>query len=308
MSFTSRTTSLLLVSPLLISLLTACGVDPTSITESEGEDDVETSSGELSTCNARDIGGLTEGSPEAMAVLFVANQSTVDALRTSGKLTRAAAIALVKRRDGADATRGTADDRPFSTLSDLSSVCGIGSASIRSLLTWASGQGLVSAAPGAGCAGPPAIPTAYVSITNANQQWFSRSCDANGTCEAWRAYPIVELVPDNGPNSITFEPRGSFAVSYRIGPVNVAQFGSDRYECSSHEMGSGSVDPSTGVGSMSITPTSRCNISGGSGGPWNMGAARWADARAGQRCLSFVDRFDASAPGFQAVGVTTLRW
>jgi len=83
---------------------------------------------------------------EALGVLRVANRLDLATLRKGVRLTKSAAQNLLSRRDGPDAVRGTADDRPFASLRDLSSVCNIGSSAIHSLLLWAMAHGEVSPA------------------------------------------------------------------------------------------------------------------------------------------------------------------
>lgn len=79
---------------------------------------------------------ITDGSPDALRALRVANSASVTVLRRDAHLTAPAARNIVARRDGADRVRGTADDRPFYTLAELDAVPQVGPATLGRLATY----------------------------------------------------------------------------------------------------------------------------------------------------------------------------
>ena len=83
------------------------------------------------------------GSPEEAGMLaFVNDASTTFAvLDIDVALDRRAAENIVARRDGADATFGTADDQPFVSVDDLDSVSWVGPAALEALLAYARDNG-----------------------------------------------------------------------------------------------------------------------------------------------------------------------
>ena len=94
-------------------------------------------------------GALAEGSPQALGVLRVANESTKDVLaKTSGVgLGSRTTEAIVKVRNGKDKKANTADDVKFATLKQLDAVSYVGPASLTKLLAYATKLGYVTAAP-----------------------------------------------------------------------------------------------------------------------------------------------------------------
>lgn len=86
---------------------------------------------------------VTEGSPEALGIVRVANELPAAVLTAQVRLTAAQAAAIVAYRSGPDATAGTADDRRFTTVAQIDAVPGIGEASIAKLLSYATAQGYV---------------------------------------------------------------------------------------------------------------------------------------------------------------------
>ncbi|MBK6514121.1 MAG: hypothetical protein IPG04_08365 [Polyangiaceae bacterium] len=62
-----------------------------------------------------------------------------------GKVTSAAAKALLAYRDGADATIRTADDNLFDTVREVDDVKGVGSATLKRLVTLADTRGYLAA-------------------------------------------------------------------------------------------------------------------------------------------------------------------
>lgn len=86
---------------------------------------------------------LVEGSVDARSVLALVNarSTTREVLTAEGGLTAPTAAAIVARRDGADATPGTADDDLYDTLAELDAVRGVGPATLNRLLALAKKKG-----------------------------------------------------------------------------------------------------------------------------------------------------------------------
>jgi hypothetical protein len=115
--------------PLALLGLAACALD------AEPDVDAEDGSGESA---------LTDASPEARAVLALVNDPRVgdDELAKDARIGSKAAIGIVGRRDGADGTPGTADDRPFATIKDLDGVKWVGATTLTRLAAYAKKKGL----------------------------------------------------------------------------------------------------------------------------------------------------------------------
>lgn len=90
--------------------------------------------------------GITEGSREAMAVLALVNGPTLTAaeLKNDAGVTTRVATNIMKKRNGADALPGTADDDAFDTLLELDKVPYVGPATFNALLAYAKAKGLFS--------------------------------------------------------------------------------------------------------------------------------------------------------------------
>lgn len=212
----------------LASLLSACGPDLASV--DDGADELLEAEGAL--CARTDVGGLAEGTPEARAVLAVANSLSAAQLRTEVRLTATAARNIAARRDGPDARPGTADDRPFASLADLSGVCQVGNVAMKALAAFARAKGYVATQQGAELP----LPACQGDLTPLelqglfNQAWqnvrlerWTRACqEVNGqkSCEAWARGPV-----DSAPKvygSIPLAEQSVFAL--RVGAANgVAQ-------------------------------------------------------------------------------------
>lgn len=202
----------------LASLLSACGPDLATV--DDGADELLEAEGEL--CARTDVGGLTEGTPEARAVLKVANTLSQAQLRTEAKLSALASKNIAARRNGPDAAQGTADDRPFASLADLSGVCQVGNVAMKALAAYARTKGYVAAElspelPVAACQGDLS-PLELQGLFN--QAWmnvridrWTRACqETNGakTCEAWVKGPV-----DGAPKvygSIPLAEQATFAM------------------------------------------------------------------------------------------------
>ncbi len=119
--------------PLAITLALACGGDDPLDDENAGFPD------------GKSDGGIDEGSPEALAVLALVNDTTVDVgeLDNDAGLNATAAKNIVAHRDGADAAAATADDNPYDTLAELDAVSFVGPIALSALLEYAKEKGLL---------------------------------------------------------------------------------------------------------------------------------------------------------------------
>lgn len=90
-------------------------------------------------------GGIDEGSPEALGVLALVNDTamTQAALKADAGVTSKVARNIVTHRDGADAKAGTADDNKFDTLAELDAIPFVGPVTLNALLEAAKDKGLV---------------------------------------------------------------------------------------------------------------------------------------------------------------------
>jgi phosphatidylserine/phosphatidylglycerophosphate/cardiolipin synthase-like enzyme len=92
-------------------------------------------------------GGIDEGSPEALAVLALCNDGSVDVgeLDDDAGLHATAARNIIGHRDGADGAPGTGDDDPYDTLAELDAVPFVGPTALSALLAYAEDKGLLVA-------------------------------------------------------------------------------------------------------------------------------------------------------------------
>jgi phosphatidylserine/phosphatidylglycerophosphate/cardiolipin synthase-like enzyme len=97
--------------------------------------------------NGKADGGFEEGSPEALGVLAMVNDSstTASSLKSGARVTIRVATNIVKHRDGADATLGTADDDKFDTLAELDKIPYVGPATLNALVEYARTKGFIAA-------------------------------------------------------------------------------------------------------------------------------------------------------------------
>ncbi len=94
--------------------------------------------------NATEV--VPETTPEAQAVRALLNDPvTTKEILVSGKLTKAAAGAVIAHRDGADGSARTADDDLYDTIAELDAIKGIGPAALKRLVTLADQRGYLAA-------------------------------------------------------------------------------------------------------------------------------------------------------------------
>jgi hypothetical protein len=115
-----------------LAACTTAGVDE------DGADDTFVQQGKA------DGGGISDGSPEALGVLRVANESSLSTLRSDVGLSSRTAKNIVAYRAGSDHVLGTADDRSIATLAELDAIRYVGPIAFRELLAYAEAQGYVS--------------------------------------------------------------------------------------------------------------------------------------------------------------------
>jgi phosphatidylserine/phosphatidylglycerophosphate/cardiolipin synthase-like enzyme len=122
-------------------LATAVAILPACADEGEVED------GEHDSFGGKADGGIAEGSPEALGVLALVNDSaqTAAALKAGARVTIRVANNIVNHRNGADGTGGTPDDDKFDTLAELDAIPFVGPATLNALLERARALGLVKA-------------------------------------------------------------------------------------------------------------------------------------------------------------------
>jgi len=133
---------------LVLILLTACA---TNADTGDGADDAFLSTGKSDS-------NLTEGSPEALGVLRVANELPRSQLDDDVGLTSTTAKSIDAYRLGPDATASTADDRTFHTLAELDAVKYVGPVAFQHLLAYAQAHGYVTGS-GAGSGSGTGTPT-----------------------------------------------------------------------------------------------------------------------------------------------------
>lgn len=118
---------------LFATLLFAATVVACAATEPDSADDDGDS---LATASQADTGGIEEGTPDAFAVLRIANTASYEELHDAAGLAVVAAEAIVAVRIGDDELPGTADDTQFTTLAQLDAVPWVGPAVFHQLLAY----------------------------------------------------------------------------------------------------------------------------------------------------------------------------
>lgn len=93
----------------------------------------------------RSYPGLAEGSAEALGLLRLANEGSLAQLssRTEANAPARTARSIIAARSGPDGVEGTADDRPFLTLTQFFAVRYVGLATVRNMLAYAQAHGYV---------------------------------------------------------------------------------------------------------------------------------------------------------------------
>lgn len=105
----------------------------------DGRDDAFVSDGKT------DTDGIAEGSPTAVAVLGLVNQSTEAQLHDVIGVATKASRNIAAHVRGPDNKAGTPDDQAFATLADLDAVPYVGSVAFHKLVAYAEATGLLPA-------------------------------------------------------------------------------------------------------------------------------------------------------------------
>src|SRR5262249_45137564 len=120
---------------MLGSLLAVVACDPPAA--EDGRDDSFLHDGKS------DTGGITEGSPQGVGVLRVANELTRSQLDNPVALATKAADNIVTYRLGDDGVAATSDDQRFDTLAELDAVPYVGPIAFGLMLDYAQTRGWV---------------------------------------------------------------------------------------------------------------------------------------------------------------------
>jgi hypothetical protein len=277
--------------PGLLWALSACG--PGTADLGEASDELATEEASLAS-----YPGLTEGAPEALGVLRVANESSLATLSSSNGagIPSRTAKSVVAVRSGPDGQEPTADDRPFATLKQLFAVRYVGKVTVDRLLAYAKAHGYVKLDdPMPSCPGQGRMPAAELFFRSGQESYFTRTCGSFGACSPWKVErPAKTIWFFNGPNSLYMTPSGGVYVRAGLS-TSSSTSGSSTYVCQYYDIGEGNVDPATGVGTGTMQSGFRCNILGGSGGPYGSDPSRRVDLQWGATCLSLIDQ-DGAAP------------
>ena len=153
----------------LVMSISACATAPS---DEDSRDDSFLASGKA------DTGGVIEGSPEAVGVLRVANEVSLELLveaRPDGVgLTQRVADNIGAIRLGDDGVPGTEDDGKFTTLAQLDAVPFVGPVAFRHMLDYANAQGWVVTHPSIDTAPPTLRGVIFtpdtIDLTNGPQQ------------------------------------------------------------------------------------------------------------------------------------------
>ncbi|MGH1343517.1 MAG: hypothetical protein ACRBN8_18295 [Nannocystales bacterium] len=120
----------------LLVVASLAGCEASSSDPVDGRDDAFVGHGKAD-------GGIQEGTVEALAVLNLVNQATLEQLDDSAHvgLDVRAATGIYERRAGTDGEPGNADDVPFETLAELDAVPYVGMVAFGRLLEYALANG-----------------------------------------------------------------------------------------------------------------------------------------------------------------------
>ncbi|MGE0551236.1 MAG: hypothetical protein AB7R00_29530 [Kofleriaceae bacterium] len=120
----------------LLALASACATNDQGDTEDARDDDFLQD-------GKSDVGGVAEGSPVALAVLAVVNDSTREVFLEHVMISELATDSLLAARAGQDAVAGTDDDVRFATLAELDAVPYMGPGVFAKLVAYADPDGLL---------------------------------------------------------------------------------------------------------------------------------------------------------------------
>jgi hypothetical protein len=157
------------------------------------------------------------------------------------------------------------------------------------------------------CAGTPTFPQSRLMFASGTKSNYVRTCDAFGVCTPWRRESQQSVRGDNGSGSMTLYPDGNVSLWLQVGQSTLSQSGSSTYVCKSQDIGSVSVG-ADGVGTGRMRSGYRCNISGGSGGPYGDDDQRSVSAKLGSTCLAVVDVAPRVQGGQQRMSALQFTW
>jgi hypothetical protein len=173
----------------LLALIAGCA----GTEEQDGIDDNFLSDGKS------DAFGISETSPEAVAVLGMLRTATLPDLDNTAMLSSTAAKSIIRHRQGGDRKDGTADDDPIDTLTELDAIPYVGPMAFRLLLDHARATGAVPSADPYDpefCKGDWALTMAQIRATiPAGAQAVHITTQSGG----FRARNRVCVTPDNCP-------------------------------------------------------------------------------------------------------------
>ena len=206
--------------------LIACGI---SEVEDDPADEQVVSDGKS------DAFGYTEGSPEAIGILKVANETSLADLQAKVGLTKSARANIVA-------------DRPFATLTALDATPYVGKTTFEKLLAYAIAQGYVGGSSTdpfdpASCQGAPMTQADAVSHFNAGSSYTglgtftgpqsrSRTCNQLTGCGAWsagspgNAGDVVLETQSNNTIEVAVDVQGSTIYCYGVGSGPISSCGS----------------------------------------------------------------------------------
>lgn len=141
------------------------------------------------------------------------------------------------------------------------------------------------------CTGTPRFPvTGPLHAQGTIQYNYERDCDAFGVCSAWtlKSQRPVSSSTSYGTTSVDQNRRAK--LEFRLNSY-MSQQGSSLYSCTTTDRDanwSTQLD-ANGQGQTSLRWEDRCNISGGSGGPYDIGDPRPVTVSFGATCLSVTE-------------------
>jgi hypothetical protein len=183
----------------LVALIAGCA----GTEEQDGIDDNFLNDGKS------DAFGISETSPEAVAVLGMLRTATLLDLDNTAMLSSTAAKSIIRHRQGGDRKDDTADDDPIDTLAELDEIPYVGPMAFRLLLDHARAIGAVPPSNPFDpefCKGDWALTMAQIRATLAGEQAVHITTQSGG----FRARNRVCVTPDNCPEWVSGSIPGMF--------------------------------------------------------------------------------------------------
>jgi len=143
------------------------------------------------------------------------------------------------------------------------------------------------------CTGTPRFPiTGPIYAKTVTRVDFKRTCDAYGVCTAWQESarrPVTAA-------GLSVSPSRYVRAELALGTYT-SQQGSSTYVCKTEDRGTATLDES-GKAASRMQWSDRCNIQGGSGGPYDIGEYRPSDFTMGAGCLSILEQDPPASANF----------